>query len=313
MKLTADDYEPGWLERPYTYAGEKPYPPSSKDARAILTCLPMARGRPTDLDERAADFASTLREMDIDPITFVEQMDSGSTESLSLPTPGDSAADATVDAEYDYEYEYEYLTDVATIKLAAQPNTVLHEPLVAWRVEADAGVVAGTEGEFGSAHDDADGFVKLLNVGEAVHFGNDPECPIIAGARLEELPVPGRIARELNDRLSEMRVLTSPDADAELGSDPTVFPASIHDSVISDDLIQEPFAWDAERLIMWYDDAGPNWFDPTPYQFEDGMVVARSQDPQHLNRDLPDSREEFIEVDGLERISPDALTASESM
>jgi hypothetical protein len=310
MKLTVDDYDPGRVERSYIYAGEKPYPPPSKDARAILTCLPLARGRPTDLEERAADFASTLREMDIDPIAFVEQMDGGSTESLSLPTPGDSAADATVDAEY--EYQYEYLTDEATIKLAAQSNTVFHEPLIAWRVEADAGVVAGTEGELGSVHgDDADGFVKLLNVGEAVHFSTDPECPIIAGARLEELPVPGRIARELNDRLSEMRVLTSPDADAELGSDPTVFPESIHDSAISEDLAQEPFAWDAERLIMWYDDAGLNWFDPTPYQFEDGMVVARPQDPQHLNRDLPDSREEFIEEDGLKRISPDALTASE--
>lgn len=247
--------------------------------------------------------------MDIDPIAFVEQMDRGSTESLSLPTPSDSAADATVDAEY--EYEYEYLTDVATIKLTAQSDTVLHEPLVGWRVEADAGVVAGTEGEFGSVHGDADGFVKLLNVGEAVHFGDDPECPIIAGARFEELPVPGRIARELNDRLSEMRVLTSPDADAELGSDPTVFPANIHDSAISEDLIQEPFAWDAERLIMWYDDTGLNWFDPTPYQFEDGMVVSRAQDRQYLDRDLPDSREELIEVDGLERISPDALAGSE--
>jgi hypothetical protein len=231
-----------------------------------------------------------------------------STKHVSVPTPGDAAAEATFDADYQYEYKFE--GDTATIELAAQSETALHEPRIGWRVTAGAGTVSGTNGNLGSL--DGDG-PMLLSVGEAVHWGDDTECPIIAGARFEKLPVPAGIAHELDDRLSEMWTLTSPDADAALGSDPTAYPATLSDPVISEDPIREPFAWDADRLVMWYDDINPKSFDPSPYQFEDGMVVSRSDDPQYQDRNLPDSREELISQDGLERISPDALTASEPL
>lgn len=174
-----------------------------------------------------------------------------------------------------------------------------------WRVTADAGTVAGTNGEFGSLNDDDS--VKFLSLSEAVEYGDDPEYPIIAGARFDTLPVPAQIARELDDRLSEMWTLTLPDANTGLGSDPTVFPAELRDPVISDSPIREPFAWDAERLVMWYDDIDPDSFDPSPYQFEDGMVISRSGDPAYRDRDLPKSRERLVDLDGLEPISSDTL------
>jgi hypothetical protein len=39
------------------------------------------------------------------------------------------------------------------------------------------------------------------------------------------------------------------------------------------------------------------------------MVISRWDDPQYQDRDLPDSREDLIEQDELEPISPDALAA----
>jgi hypothetical protein len=308
MKLTAEDYDPNFLGRSYAYIEGDPYPPPSKEMRAVLACFPEIRGPPRDRERLANNIVSTLHELDVDPVKFGELMRPKSTKHVSVPTPGDAAAEATFDADYQYEYELE--GDTATIELAAQSETILREPRVGWRVTAGAGTVSGTNGNLGSL--DGDG-PMLLSVGEAVLWGDGTECPIIAGARFENLPVPAEIAHELDDRLSEMWTLTPPDEDAALGSDPTIFPAAVSDPVGSEDPILEPFAWDADRLIMWYDDIDPNSFGPYPYQFEDGMVISRSGDPQYQDRDLPDSREEFIKVDGLERISPDALTASESM
>lgn len=305
MKLTAEDYEPKYPDRPYAHIESDPYPPPSEEIRAVLACLPKAGVAPTDREHLAKDIVSALHELEVDPVTFGELVEPESMDYVSVPTPGDAAAEATFDA--DYQYEYEYAGDTATIELAAQSETALHEPQVGWRVTADAGTVSGTNGELGSLN--GNDSIEFLDLGEAVYLGDDPECPIIAGARFEKLPVPGRIARQLNDRLSEMWTLTAPDADADaaLGSDPTAFPATLSDPVISEDPIQEPFAWDPDRLIMWYDDIAPSSFDPSPYQFEDGMVISRWDDPQYQDRDLPNSREEFIDQDELERISPDAL------
>lgn len=303
MRLTTDDYDPGFLERPYVYPGDDPYPPPSEEIRTILTCLPEVRGPPENLERLATNIVSALDELDVDPAEFADLMEFGSAEYASLPTPGDSAANASFDA--DYEYEYEYLSDVATIELAPQTDTPLYEPQVGWRVTADAGTVAGTNGQFGSLHDTS--AVKYLYVSEAVEYGDDAECPIIAGARFGTLPVPGRVARELNDRLSEMRTVSEPGEDVSLGDDPTAFPAALTDPVISDDPIREPFAWDADRLVLWYDNIEPGSFDPTPYQIEDGAVTARSRDHQYREQPLPDTRESLIESDDLERISPDAL------
>lgn len=305
MKLTAEDYDPRFLDRPYAHIDGDPYPPPSKEIRAILACLPKAGIAPTDREHLANDIVSALHELDVDPVKFGELVRPGSTKYVSIPTPGDAAAEATFDADHQYEYEFE--GDTATIELAAQSETALHEPQVGWRVTAGAGTVSGTNGRLGSLN--GNGSVELLDVAEAVHWGDDTECPIIAGARFEELPVPGRLARQLNDRLNEMGALTSPNADAALGSDPTAFPATISDPAISEDHFQEPFAWDADRLIMWYDNSDSNFFEPSPYQIEDGMVISRWDDPQYQDRDLPDSREELIEQDELERISPDALAA----
>lgn len=305
MKLTAEDYDPQFLSRPYAHIDGDPYPPPSKEIRAILACLPKAGVAPTDREHLANDIVSALHELDVDPVKFGELVRPKSTEYVSIPTPGDAAAEATFDADHQYEYEFE--GDTATIELAAQSETALHEPRVGWRVTAGAGTVSGTDGELGSL--DGTGSVELLDVAEAVDWDDDPECPIIAGARFEKLPVPSRIARQLNDRLNEMWTLTPPDADVRLDSDPTAFPTNLHDPVISEDLIQEPFAWDADRLIMWYDNSDSNFFEPSPYQIEDGMVVSRSGDPQYQNRDLPNSREDLVEQDELEPISPDALAA----
>ena len=306
MQLTAEDYDPRFLDRPYAHIDGDPYPPPSKEKRAVLACLPKAGVAPTDRERFADDIVSALHELDVDPVKFGALVEPESTEYVSVPTPGDAAAAATFDADHQYEYEFE--GDTATIELAAQSETALHEPQVGWRVTAGAGTVSGTNGWLDSLN--GNGFVEFLDVGEAVHWGDDTECPIIAGARFEKLPVPGLIAHELNDRLNEMGTLTSPDADAALGNDPTAFPATISDPTISENHFQEPFAWDADRLIMWYDNTDSNFFEPSPYQIEDGMVIARWDDPQYLDRDLPDSREEFIEVDGLECISCDDLTAS---
>ena len=273
MKLTAEDYDPDCLNRQYAHIDGDPYPPPSEETRAVLACLPGVKP-PGDREHITNDIVSALHELDVDPVKFGELMRPESTQYIPLPTPGGAAAEATFDADYQYEYEYE--GDTATIELAAQSETVLHEPRVGWRVTADAGTVAGTNGEFGSL--DGDGPMFLF-VSEPVYWDDDPECPIIAGARFEKLPVPAQIARKLDERISEMWTFTSPDADTALGSDPTAFPATLSDPVISEDPIREPFGWDPDRLIMWYDDVNPKLFDPSPYQFEDGMVISRSDDP----------------------------------
>ncbi|EMA48598.1 hypothetical protein [Halococcus salifodinae] len=305
MKLTADDYDPGFRGRSYAYIEGNPYPPPRKEMRAVLACLPAIRP-PRERERLANNIVSTLHELDVDPVKFGEVMRPKSTKHVPVPTPGDAATEAMFDADYQYEYAFE--GDTATIELAAQAKTVLHEPRVGWRVTADAGTVSGTSGELGSI--DGNG-PMLLSVGEAVRWGDDPESPIIAGARFEELPVPAAIAHKLDDHLSEMRTLTSPDADAALGSDPSAFPATVSDPVVSEAPLRESFAWDADRLIMWYDDISPESFDPSPYQFEDGMVISRLDDPQYRDRDFPDSRAGLIEMDGLERISPEAIDGSE--
>ena len=134
---------------------------------------------------------------------------------------------------------------------------------------------------------------------EAVRYGDDVERPIIAGARFDKLPVPGCIAREIDDRLNKMRTITTPADSVSLASDPEEFPTALSDPVISDEPLREPFAWDSSCFVMWYDTIDAGSFDPTPYQIEDGAVTARSQAHQNREQPLPDSREALIKTDSL--------------
>ena len=303
MKLTTSDYEPGCIARSYVHFEDEPYPPPPKDVRLVLCFLPEIRGSPRTERAYAQNLASTLDELDIDPAAVAELMDPGSTKLAELPTPGDSAADVTFESKY--EYEYEYLGDVATIQLALQTDTPFCEAFVGWRVDADAGVVAGTTGEFGSLCGNKT--VKLLDVGQGVEFDDDEKCPIIAGTRFEALPVPGRMAREIVDRLSEMRILTEPGEGASLESDFSAFPPEIVDAGGSGRDIREPVAWDTGRLTMWYSNPELSYFDPIPYQIEDGMIIGRTHAHRYTDCELPDTREELLDRDEVKPIAPKSL------
>lgn len=295
--LTQDDFDSLSQTRSYPHILGDPYPPLEEPARHILRCVPVLIEQGDAGADAAREIADTLLSLGIEPATFAEQMDRGSDGSVAVPTPDDSASQVSFDPDYTYQYENE--GDVATIELAAQAETILHDPLTGWRVRADAGVVAGTHGELELVSGEEN--IATLDVERAVEWGEDSERPIIAGQRFSRLPVPAEIARDLRDDLWDLR---TPRLDSGvLSNDPAAFPDELVDPHPSHGVTMKPFGWDPDRQIMWYDHQESPYLKAGAYQIESGNLIRRTKTPECRESELPNTPQSLIDEDDLQPVS----------